>query len=180
MPLSPCTSFGAFALPAAAPPDFEAAPEPANRVQVDRQHNDTERQHPEAKERQEAQNSEDDQQNRLLSTRGLCRPPHERPAATADKGKRWREQDIWLAWGKCLCYTQPSSAVAMRRIAGLLPGSSVVEQPAVNRLVAGSNPARGATFDATHTFGVTQWKGREHFARRPFLFAAPPKSALPD
>src|SRR5262245_14885317 len=25
------------------------------------------------------------------------------------------------------------------------PGSSVVEQPAVNRLVAGSNPARGAT-----------------------------------
>jgi hypothetical protein len=28
------------------------------------------------------------------------------------------------------------------------PGSSVVEQPAVNRLVAGSNPARGATFQA--------------------------------
>ncbi len=28
---------------------------------------------------------------------------------------------------------------------GLFPGSSVVEQPAVNRLVAGSNPARGAT-----------------------------------
>ena len=28
----------------------------------------------------------------------------------------------------------------------LFPGSSVVEQPAVNRLVAGSNPARGATF----------------------------------
>ena len=27
---------------------------------------------------------------------------------------------------------------------GLFPGSSVVEQPAVNRLVAGSNPARGA------------------------------------
>src|ERR1700721_827873 len=26
------------------------------------------------------------------------------------------------------------------------PGSSVVEQPAVNRLVAGSNPARGASF----------------------------------
>ena len=30
--------------------------------------------------------------------------------------------------------------------ADLLPGSSVVEQPAVNRLVAGSNPARGAIF----------------------------------
>ena len=28
----------------------------------------------------------------------------------------------------------------------LFPGSSVVEQPAVNRLVAGSNPARGATY----------------------------------
>lgn len=27
----------------------------------------------------------------------------------------------------------------------MFPGSSVVEQPAVNRLVAGSNPARGAT-----------------------------------
>jgi hypothetical protein len=26
----------------------------------------------------------------------------------------------------------------------VFPGSSVVEQPAVNRLVAGSNPARGA------------------------------------
>lgn len=26
----------------------------------------------------------------------------------------------------------------------MFPGSSVVEQPAVNRLVAGSNPARGA------------------------------------
>jgi hypothetical protein len=30
------------------------------------------------------------------------------------------------------------------RAAALFPGSSVVEQPAVNRLVAGSNPARGA------------------------------------
>jgi hypothetical protein len=28
----------------------------------------------------------------------------------------------------------------------LFPGSSAVEQPAVNRLVAGSNPARGATY----------------------------------
>src|SRR5262245_13335860 len=30
----------------------------------------------------------------------------------------------------------------------VFPGSSVVEQPAVNRLVAGSNPARGAKFYA--------------------------------
>lgn len=38
--------------------------------------------------------------------------------------------------------------VAIRRLVhtrALFPGSSVVEQPAVNRLVAGSNPARGAT-----------------------------------
>ena len=32
-----------------------------------------------------------------------------------------------------------------RRASRLFPGSSAVEQPAVNRLVAGSNPARGAT-----------------------------------
>src|SRR5262245_49617158 len=30
----------------------------------------------------------------------------------------------------------------------MFPGSSVVEQPAVNRLVAGSNPARGATISS--------------------------------
>jgi hypothetical protein len=35
-----------------------------------------------------------------------------------------------------LCYTQPARTLFL--------GSSVVEQPAVNRLVAGSNPARGA------------------------------------
>jgi hypothetical protein len=39
-----------------------------------------------------------------------------------------------------------ASAVALRyRGAAPFPGSSVVEQPAVNRLVAGSNPARGAS-----------------------------------
>ena len=32
------------------------------------------------------------------------------------------------------------------RASRLFPGSSAVEQPAVNRLVAGSNPARGATY----------------------------------
>ena len=35
-------------------------------------------------------------------------------------------------------------ATALARAAAIFPGSSVVEQPAVNRLVAGSNPARGA------------------------------------
>jgi hypothetical protein len=38
-----------------------------------------------------------------------------------------------------LCY---SAAIA--EAPAVFPGSSVVEQPAVNRLVAGSNPARGA------------------------------------
>jgi hypothetical protein len=32
-------------------------------------------------------------------------------------------------------------------IGRLFPGSSVVEQPAVNRLVGGSNPSRGAIFE---------------------------------
>jgi hypothetical protein len=32
----------------------------------------------------------------------------------------------------------------LQRRASTFPGSSAVEQPAVNRLVAGSNPARGA------------------------------------
>src|SRR3978361_1800716 len=40
-----------------------------------------------------------------------------------------------------LCYTQPGA----KHCFALFLGSSVVEQPAVNRLVAGSNPARGAT-----------------------------------
>ena len=35
------------------------------------------------------------------------------------------------------------------RMRALFPGSSAVEQPAVNRLVAGSNPARGAKFSKT-------------------------------
>src|ERR1700754_2679842 len=39
-----------------------------------------------------------------------------------------------------LCYTQPGA----KHWFALFLGSSVVEQPAVNRLVAGSNPARGA------------------------------------
>ena len=39
-----------------------------------------------------------------------------------------------------LCYMRASIAPSR-----LFPGSSAVEQPAVNRLVAGSNPARGAT-----------------------------------
>ena len=42
-----------------------------------------------------------------------------------------------------LCYRRRSC------LSPMFPGSSVVEQPAVNRLVAGSNPARGAIFHWT-------------------------------
>ena len=40
------------------------------------------------------------------------------------------------------CGLKPKNALQTRP--WLFPGSSAVEQPAVNRLVAGSNPARGA------------------------------------
>ena len=39
---------------------------------------------------------------------------------------------------------RPALLYALRARQLLFPGSSAVEQPAVNRLVAGSNPARGA------------------------------------
>src|SRR3546814_18695275 len=42
--------------------------------------------------------------------------------------------------------TNPAAIGALRLLRDrLLPGSSAVEQPAVNRLVDGSNPSRGAT-----------------------------------
>src|SRR6202050_423646 len=44
---------------------------------------------------------------------------------------------------KC-CYASLSGFVICYLLLAPFPGSSVVEQPAVNRLVAGSNPARGA------------------------------------
>jgi hypothetical protein len=44
--------------------------------------------------------------------------------------------DFTLCKAQRLCYS--------RTLARVVPGSSAVEQPAVNRLVAGSNPARGA------------------------------------
>jgi hypothetical protein len=44
---------------------------------------------------------------------------------------------LCISWP--VCYSRTSQALS-----AMFPGSSVVEQPAVNRLVAGSNPARGA------------------------------------
>ena len=48
-------------------------------------------------------------------------------------------EDLRLCKTPAFCYSRSPFAAAF-------PGSSVVEQPAVNRLVAGSNPARGASF----------------------------------
>src|SRR3954452_22167766 len=46
--------------------------------------------------------------------------------------------DFTLCKPEGLCYRRTCAQLAV------VPGSSAVEQPAVNRLVAGSNPARGA------------------------------------
>src|SRR5262249_55232658 len=67
-----------------------------------------------------------------------CEAGCERGARAAVRvGKRpvW-DADFMLCKPKSLCYR--------RTLARVVPGSSAVEQPAVNRLVAGSNPARGA------------------------------------
>src|SRR5215510_1025453 len=58
-----------------------------------------------------------------------AQPP--RPSRTMPAGA-----DFALCKGKRLCYS--------RTLARVVPGSSAVEQPAVNRLVDGSNPSRGA------------------------------------
>ncbi len=67
-----------------------------------------------------------------------ARPQKSMNAEQVDEaiGKQSRSSDF--ANRKGLCYRPVAEAPA------LFPGSSVVEQPAVNRLVAGSNPARGA------------------------------------
>lgn len=130
-------------------------------MQVDRKHENTERQHPEAehgKEPEDARKYErysnkDPQQRRTgnayLSIAESYRshenqPDREYPGQIERKGGD--NKTFGLASPPSLCYTHPSSVLAIRRAADLLPGSSVVEQPAVNRLVAGSNPARGAIF----------------------------------
>src|SRR3546814_952767 len=51
-----------------------------------------------------------------------------------------------LSPGPSCNLTNPAAIGALRLLRDrLLPGSSAVEQPAVNRLVDGSNPSRGAT-----------------------------------
>ena len=62
-------------------------------------------------------------------------PKHWRRLGGFLRGRRGRAS---LCKAEGLCYRPDLPS------AGVFPGSSVVEQPAVNRLVAGSNPARGA------------------------------------
>jgi hypothetical protein len=53
-----------------------------------------------------------------------------------------RDSEFVLCKRKRLCYTQPRANDGF----ALFLGSSAVEHPTVNRMVAGSNPARGAKF----------------------------------
>ena len=65
---------------------------------------------------------------------------------------------IALQWNNLLseaamgaCQRQKSAAIGapLPEDIGLFPGSSVVEQLTVNQLVGGSNPSRGAIFQAS-------------------------------
>jgi hypothetical protein len=86
---------------------------------------------------------------RVLGERSETRDPETQSAAPGSPLSRGRTEanrrlmlpraagaDFTLCKRKRLCYS--------RTLARVVPGSSAVEQPAVNRLVAGSNPARGA------------------------------------
>ena len=88
-------------------------------------------------------------------------PPFSSPTRSCH-GRTWTMQPRWggkeaktrdLGW-------QPQNELAICGIGGcpllrpMFPGSSVVEQSAVNRSVAGSSPARGATFHHLQTFSA--------------------------
>jgi hypothetical protein len=76
---------------------------------------------------------------------------------------------------KGLCYTQPGA----KHWFALFLGSSVVEQPAVNRLVAGSNPARGAKH-LNHLCETAQLDRRGDTLATRKLGAGPPQHLLPE
>src|SRR5262245_9123454 len=65
--------------------------------------------------------------------------------------------DFTLCKARSLCYS--------RALARVVPGSSAVEQPAVNRLVAGSNPARGAKSEQRLRSKIPSRTGRPKTAR---------------
>jgi hypothetical protein len=70
----------------------------------------------------------------------ILESPDVAPHGIGGKAENGCTEALSLAPG--LCYRHP----ALRAFTlPVFPGSSAVEQPAVNRLVAGSNPARGAT-----------------------------------
>jgi hypothetical protein len=81
-----------------------------------------------------------------------CSPAeHESPVRQRAPGMNFKThrrnligQSMRLETKRAMQRTEPL-LYAPYRGHGVFPGSSAVEQPAVNRLVAGSNPARGAT-----------------------------------
>ena len=70
---------------------------------------------------------------------GVASTPHPAYLRRGRKSATRRGAVAALSKRERLCYMR--AFIAPSR---LFPGSSAVEQPAVNRLVAGSNPARGA------------------------------------
>jgi hypothetical protein len=71
-----------------------------------------------------------------------------RPGATVGKPARAKPRQTHRNFRRFAAFkARPALLYALRARQLLFPGSSAVEQPAVNRLVAGSNPARGAIFN---------------------------------
>ena len=62
-------------------------------------------------------------------------------------------------------FASPSAFCYSRTLARVVPGSSAVEQPAVNRLVDGSNPSRGAKLNQ----GLRQESGQERKGKKDHL-----------
>jgi hypothetical protein len=71
--------------------------------------------------------------------------PHQPPRATTGRPAQAKPRRTPRNFCRFAAFKAgPALLYALRAREVLFPGSSAVEQPAVNRLVAGSNPARGA------------------------------------
>ena len=162
------------------PPDCKAAAPSARDRKIVRKDEEAERQHPEAENWQKAENATEDKQcagchscdararhwdpqrakNQLavlvINTEtlfsGLIRSiflfshPQEMGASAANASSfHFFEKTAWQI-GKA--FVLPRS----RRGQAVIPGSSAVEHSTVNRQVAGSNPARGASFREAPVF----------------------------
>ena len=103
-------------------------------------------------------------------------------AACPLPSRRARTGQLVLCNGKSLCYTQARSRTPVR----LFPDSSAVEHSTVNRMVAGSNPAPGATSDLILLqnqlagFSVPGFAGRSVERDRPMAQDSPSASSLPE